>query len=151
VRFTLCMPPKVIVNETETRENELRGAEAGIWSAGERVSPGGANVTAELCQILLRRIANVKACEIIYQLHNTRRLMTILYFRGICANSRFCVAQPFLPKSACRLDGKTDPWRAGCVIEVKKTARCSGPFLYQFNLDLAIKRVVASFCSSSDT
>jgi hypothetical protein len=28
------LPPKVILNETETRENELRGAEAGIQSAG---------------------------------------------------------------------------------------------------------------------
>ena len=34
--FHTLLPPKVIVNETETRENEQRGAKAGIWSAGEK-------------------------------------------------------------------------------------------------------------------
>jgi hypothetical protein len=35
--FHTLLPPKVIVNITETRENELRGAEAGIWSSGGRM------------------------------------------------------------------------------------------------------------------
>jgi len=33
--FHTLLPPINNVNETETRENELRGTEAGIWSAGE--------------------------------------------------------------------------------------------------------------------
>jgi hypothetical protein len=135
--FHTLLPPKVIVNETETRENELRGAEAGIWYAGEKnASPGRAVATVELQDTVLRRFAKVKACEIIYQSYSTRRLMAILCFRGIHANSRFGVAPLFFLQSVCRLDGKTDPLRAGCVIEVKKTARCSGPSLYQFNLAL---------------
>jgi hypothetical protein len=36
--FRGMLPPVVIVNETETRDNELRGAEAGIWCGGRSLS-----------------------------------------------------------------------------------------------------------------
>jgi hypothetical protein len=67
------MPPMVSLNETETREKELRGAEAGIWSAGgKNASPGRAVAILELQGTVLRSFANVKTVEIILQLLNTR-------------------------------------------------------------------------------
>jgi len=56
------MLPPIVVEETETCENELREKE---WiGEGEGVSPGEAIATSELQHILLRRTAKVKAVEI---------------------------------------------------------------------------------------
>ena len=71
--FHTLLPPINNVNETETCENELRGAKAGIWSAGEKnASPGRAVAILELQGTVLRSFANVKTVEIILQLLNTR-------------------------------------------------------------------------------
>ena len=71
--FHTLLPPINNVNETETRENELRGTEAGIWSAGgKNASPGRAVAILELQGTVLRSFANVKTVEIILQLLNTR-------------------------------------------------------------------------------
>ena len=92
--FHSLLPPIVSLNETETRENEQR--ERRNLVLGKAFSPGEAVAILELQHTLVRRIANVKTCEIIYQLHNVRKLMTILCFRGIRESSRFCVAPLFL-------------------------------------------------------
>jgi hypothetical protein len=60
--FHTLLPPIVIVNETETSENELK--KWGIWSSGEKnASPGRAVATVELQGTVLRSFANVKDCE----------------------------------------------------------------------------------------
>jgi hypothetical protein len=60
-----------------------------VRGGGENASPDQAVAILELQHTLPRRTAKVKACEIIYQLHNTCKLIAVPRFRGVDANDRF--------------------------------------------------------------